>query len=371
MANSSNRIKKLLNKATQIAYKPTDTLESQSWEPFSHLIIKNDGADWVLSSIAKEMSLLCNKIGINVIDERYLYNAKKQCVYYTSKYEALLYWKEPSHRIAFPYYHGDPSANVTFKTMFDNLRKHHNKIHRIQVSHSQMEKLILDTGIDHKKVFRIPISIDLDLFKFNDSDKKKNIRDRLGIPQSAVVVGSFQKDGNGMGEGMEPKLIKGPDVFLKTMEVVKTKVPELFVLLTGPARGYVKAGLEKLATPYKHICLSDYTEIGDYFQALDLYIVPAREEGGPRAILESMASGIPLITTRVGQAIDLVKHGENGWMVNVEDAEGLAYWAKYVIENTGSIGDILKKGRDTAEENCYEAQIPLWTSFMKGFVSFN
>jgi glycosyltransferase involved in cell wall biosynthesis len=346
-------------------------LRSQVWHPFSRLIIKSDGADWTLSSIANEMSFLCNKIGIDVVDERYVYNSKRQCVYYTSKYEALLSWKEPSHRIAFPYYHGEPSSSHQNKEMFENIRRHHNKIDRIQVSYSNMEKLILDTGIDEKKVFRIPISLNLDLFQFTNSEKKENIRDQLGIPQSAVVVGSFQKDGIGMDEGMEPKLIKGPDIFLSVMEILKTEIPELFVVLTAPARGYVKAGLENLGIPYKHFRLDHYTKVGDYFHALDLYIIPSRDEGGPTSLLESMASGIPLVTTRVGQAIDLIKHGENGWMVDVEDAEGLAHWSKYVIEHTGSIDNVLKKGRETAEKNCYEAQISLWTSFMRGFVSFD
>ena len=43
-------------------------------------------------------------------------------------------------------------------------------------------------------------------------------RTRLGLPGSAFVVGSFQKDGVGWGEGLEPKLIKGPDVLLAVAE---------------------------------------------------------------------------------------------------------------------------------------------------------
>ena len=34
-----------------------------------------------------------------------------------------------------------------------------------------------------------------------------------------------------------------------------------------------------------------------------------------------MATEVPLVTTRVGQALDLVRHGENGWIVDVEDVE--------------------------------------------------
>jgi glycosyltransferase involved in cell wall biosynthesis len=81
-----------------------------------------------------------------------------------------------------------------------------------------------------------------------------------------------------------------------------------------------------------------------------------------------MASGVPLVTTRVGQAMDLVKHGQNAWMVEVEDAEGLAHWAEYVLVHRGSLTEVLSQGQKTAEANSYEAQIPLWRNFMQGFM---
>ncbi len=68
------------------------------------------------------------------------------------------------------------------------------------------------------------------------------------------------------------------------------------------------------------------------YEAIDLCIVASRDEGGPRAVLESMAIGVPLVTTRVGQAADLVRHEENGWMVEVEDVDGLVAWGHHVAE---------------------------------------
>jgi glycosyltransferase involved in cell wall biosynthesis len=253
--------------------------------------------------------------------------------------------------------------------MVNTIKLHHDEIHRIQVSHSEMHDLILETGIHSDKVFRIPIGINLDYFQWTTPELKKEIRSKLGIPQSALVIGSFQKDGNGWGEGLEPKLIKGPDVFLKTVGILKDQMPELFILLIGPARGYVKQGLEKLGIRYKHKFLHNYTDIGLYYNALDLYIISSREEGGPKAVLESMASGIPLVTTRVGQAMDLVQHGENGWMVEPDDVEALAHWAKHVADSSFSIDEVLKEGRRKASKNSYSSQIPLWKEFMTGFIN--
>ena len=345
-------------------------LDSFHSKNFSKLIIHSDGADWVLNSIKMEMTEICRKIGIHTFEPNFFRLVNNQCVFYTSKYQILENWKTPKNRIAFPYYHGNPSTDPLFKKLIDNIKKYHKNIFRIQVSHSEVEEIILNTGIDANKVFRIPISIDLKLFPKVDPIRKKVAREKLNISESALVIGSFQKDGNGWGEGNEPKWIKGPDIFLQTIKILKDNIPDLHVLLTGPARGYVKMGLDKMNVSYHHYLLENYIDIVQYYHALDLYLVTSREEGGPRAILESMASGIPLITTRVGQAIDLVMHEKNGWMVDVEDAESLAYLSKYVIENYNSLDDIKSAARKTAEDNCYEAQIPLWRNFMDGFVNY-
>jgi glycosyltransferase involved in cell wall biosynthesis len=167
---------------------------------------------------------------------------------------------------------------------------------------------------------------------------------------------------------MEPKPIKGPDVFLDAVKILRNRIPELFVLLSGPARGYVMTGLTRMDVPFRHVYLKTYPEVGRLYQALDVYIVSSRQEGGPKAVLESMATGIPLVTTRVGQAMDLVKHGSNGWMVEVGDAEGLAHWAEHAISADTDINRIRESGFTTARANSYESQIPLWRQFMAGFV---
>src|SRR2546430_13374802 len=46
--------------------------------------------------------------------------------------------------------------------------------------------------------------------------------------------------------GLEPKLVKGPDVFVAVLERLRAQLPELFVVLTGPARGYVRRELDRI-----------------------------------------------------------------------------------------------------------------------------
>ena len=47
----------------------------------------------------------------------------------------------------------------------------------------------------------------------------KKDKHNLGIPEDYTVIGSFQKDGKGWGEGLKPKLIKGPDILLKQLDL--------------------------------------------------------------------------------------------------------------------------------------------------------
>jgi glycosyltransferase involved in cell wall biosynthesis len=121
---------------------------------------------------------------------------------------------------------------------------------------------------------------------------------------------------------MEPKLIKGPDIFIEAVRKLSERMP-VFVLLTGPARGYVRHGLERHGIPYRHDFLSDYRDMVPYYHALDLYLVTSREEGGPMALMESMATHVPVVSTRVGQAGDLVTDRVTGGLVDVDDVDGL------------------------------------------------
>ena len=83
-----------------------------------------------------------------------------------------------------------------------------------------------------------------------------------------------------------------------------------------------------------------------------------------------MATGVPLVATRVGQAADLVRSGENGWLCDVEDAEGLAEAAAAVARAaTAELEPVLAAARETAEACSWEALRPRWKALFRGFVA--
>ena len=119
----------------------------------------------------------------------------------------------------------------------------------------------------------------------------------------------------------------------------------VFVLLTGPARGYVRAGLERVGVSYHHVHASVYRELVDCFHALDLYLVTSREEGGPMALMESMATGVPVVSTRVGMAEDLITDGDTGGLVAVGDVDAICGKAISFLANPDLVARIRKTAR--------------------------
>jgi glycosyltransferase involved in cell wall biosynthesis len=231
-----------------------------------------------------------------------------------------------------------------------------------------MQELVVAAGVDPARVHRIPLGIDLEHFPLVNADARGRARDVLGVPQSAFVVGSFQKDGVGWGEGLEPKLVKGPDVLVATLERLRDSIAELFVLLTGPARGYVRRELERLAVPYRHVTAHSRAELARAYHTLDVYVVAARQEGGPKAVLEALATGVPLVATRVGQAPDVVEDGRTGLLAGVEDDAALAAAVERLRDDSALADALRRAGRDTAESFALERLDPLWARLLDGFV---
>lgn len=61
-----------------------------------------------------------------------------------------------------------------------------------------------------------------------------------------------------------------------------------------------------------------------FMQAADAYVQPSRLEGLSNATMEAMAVGLPVVTTSAGGQGELVRDGENGWLVPTADSSALA-----------------------------------------------
>jgi glycosyltransferase involved in cell wall biosynthesis len=210
------------------------------------------------------------------------------------------------------------------------------------ITSSLYRPVLEDLSITPDKIVLLPMGVER--ARFVQAESREATKTRLGVPAGKFVIGYFQRDGE-----HEPKLIKGPDVFIDVIERLWAQRDDLFVLLAGPDRGYVKRGLDRLGVPYEYAGWVPFTGMAPYYFASDLYLITSREEGGPAAVLECMATGTPLISTRVGMAVDVIRHGDNGFLAEIEDRDALAGYALSLMQDAALRGRISEKGLETAQ----------------------
>jgi len=367
----SARARKLSELPSDLARRGVVAARSRGWPAGSRLFVVGDRIGWSIDDDAVHLAETAGRLGYRVAPSPWAPHARRQAVFLPSHFSALQpRWLGSSHRLGLAYFHGRPGTRgfPEFDAAFDALRRHATRVERVQVTHSEMHDLVLSAGVDPGRVFRIPIGIDLERFPGVDEEARKRAREALDLPGDAFVVGSFQKDGVGWKEGFQPKLVKGPDVLVAALAVVREQADDLVVLLTGPARGYVERELGRRAIRYRHVRVGPRDELVRAYHALDVHLVASRQEGGPKSVLESLASGIPIVSTRVGQAPEIVEHGVTGLLADVEAAEALAGHLLRLRGDSQFAQALSRAGRLAAAEYEYTRLDPRWAELLEGFV---
>lgn len=171
--------------------------------------------------------------------------------------------------------------------------------------------------LTQKKIYNFPFWVNQDnFFKIENST---NIKTKYNIPQNSYLIGSFQRDSEGKNLN-KPKLIKGPDIFIKALEILNYKFGNLHVVLAGYRRNYVINKLDDLGISYSYFEKANIGVINELYNCLDLYMVTSRIEGGPQAIFECAITKTPIISTDVGIANKILHPSAIFSLNNIESA---------------------------------------------------
>ena len=359
---SNSLLSKQRAKRHEMLLREFQHLFAESSKPMLHYLVPE--SEWSTGWVGYYLTYWVKKLGITAYLSHKPPRVRGDILHYGETASLLNHFDSPVNElnwtVATVFYGNRLETYPEMAQDMERVVEHSQNLNRIVVSCSTMESRLIEWGVRENKVELIPLGVDLDVFFPASEGEKARLREKFEIPQEAFCVGSFQKDGEGWEEGDQPKLIKGPDVFLETCEQLKARIPNLFVLLTGPARGYVKQGLEKLNIPYQHIFVKNYHEIRDCFACLDTYCIPSREEGGPRAVLEALACGIPLVSTNVGMSADMIEHGISGLLSESEDPDELANSIEAVFDDHKLAGSLSAEGISVVKEYDWSAVAALY-----------
>jgi glycosyltransferase involved in cell wall biosynthesis len=119
---------------------------------------------------------------------------------------------------------------------------------------------------------------------------------------------------------------KGVDVFLQAAARVLVESPAVkFVVVgEGPDREKLERLLDELNIRGNVSMLGRREDMPEVYASLDVMVSSSRQEGLPMAILEGMASGLPLVATAVGEVPTVVQNDRTGVLVAPDDVEVLA-----------------------------------------------
>jgi glycosyltransferase involved in cell wall biosynthesis len=88
-----------------------------------------------------------------------------------------------------------------------------------------------------------------------------------------------------------------------------------------------------------------------FIHAADVVVLPSYGEGLPRSLLEALACGKPIITTRAPGCREVVRHLENGLLVEPRNADDLAFAFEYILAHTRDLKKMGEASRRLAVEN--------------------
>ena len=299
---------------------------------FTKYRVISDGAGWSLDWDARNVAEALEALGLR----KAFLPSRKTLIYFTSRDHFLRYSSLvrllPSGTVIVDHFHGTPEDDPKYGKYFDAYKKFRDKLFGIRITNSSIQKHFDGANLGSlAKIIRIPV--DTSLFCLANSGVK--IRSELGIADDSVVIGSFQKDGVGWDDGLTPKLEKGPDLLVEVVRELNRRIKNLHVLLTGPARGYVYRSLMSSDVSVTWRRELGYSEIPAHYRSLDLYLITSRLEGGPKAALEAMACGVPLVSTPVGQVPELGLERCHGMVTSGLDIEEVVDAVVQVLRDGG------------------------------------
>nr|WP_241635350.1 glycosyltransferase family 4 protein [Fusobacterium gastrosuis] len=159
-----------------------------------------------------------------------------------------------------------------------------------------------------KKVEYIPgVGVDTEKIAKIEVDKKKK-REELGLKEDEIILLSVG----------ELSTRKNHIIPIRALEKLKQYNIKYLICGIGNLDKYLKDECKKLRIEDKVIFLGYRKDIYELCKISDIYIFPSLQEGLPVALMEAMATGLPVIASNIRGNNDLVENDINGFLINSE-----------------------------------------------------
>lgn len=194
--------------------------------------------------------------------------------------------------------------------------------------------------VEQEKLIVIPNAVDL--ATFNPNIDGRTIRDKYQIHEPVILFAG------------RLWYVKGLHVLLLAFKKLLEDHPTVKLMIIGD--GLIRNELLQITRRLKiddnvlFIGAVPYRDMPLYIAACDVFVLPSVFEGQGIAALEAMSCGKPIVATAAGGLPEVVRDGENGFLVKPYDVEALTKALKTLIENEELRKKIGFRGREIVEE---------------------
>ncbi len=200
------------------------------------------------------------------------------------------------------------------------------------VANSTGLKMLAEASASDVPIRMIPNGVDTDRFR-PLTENRNGGRVRLGFVGRLVYQ-------------------KGLDVLLQALALLPVETDwRLEIVGDGDSRKHLETMAHDLDLYGKvHFAgWKERSELPGIYRQIDLFVLPSRDEGMPNVVLEAMASGLPVIASRVAGNEELVIEGQTGYLTPSEDPAALSRVLAESIGNTELRQQMGRAGRALVE----------------------
>lgn len=198
-----------------------------------------------------------------------------------------------------------------------------NGIDRFVSISSEIAGEIEGLGVDPRRCVAIPNGVDIERFRPPDAEHRRALRARFDLAEGPVVLY--------VGRLVPEKRVER---LIDAARSVRDRGTEATLVIAGT--GACEDELRTLAGSWVRF-MGDVDDVAPLLRAADLFVLPSATEGLSNALLEAMATGLPVVATRVGGAVDVVEDGKSGRLVGVDDAAELESALVELLDPTAEI----------------------------------
>lgn len=127
----------------------------------------------------------------------------------------------------------------------------------------------------------------------------------------------------------------------------------------GPLLNSIKREAHRLDTgkSVKITGYVDYNDLQHYYNEMKIYVLPAYAEGIPSTIFEAMGCGTPVLATRVGGILDVIKDGETGFLLESNDPKHIAQRITGLLDSPKLLEKVSMNAYENVRKNFSEEKV--------------